>query len=222
MPYALAIFDLDGTLADSFPWFLTVVGGVAREYGFRPIAADEIEPLRRAGTREILRRLDVPPWKLPAIARRMRALKRKQLDAISLFPGVPAMLHTLRDGGLTLTLVSSDNEDNARRQLGESAALFSHFACGASLFGKAAKFKAIMRRARVTAAQTIAIGDEVRDIEAARAAGIACGAVTWGYAAASALVAMKPELIFEDMNDITARLMPQAAPPPPTLRHAFD
>ena len=127
MPYALAIFDLDGTLADSFPWFLTVVGGVAREFGFRPIADDEIEPLRRAGARDILRRLDVPPWKLPAIARRMRALKREQLDAISLFPGVPAMLHALRDGGLTLTLVSSDNEDNARRQLGESASLVLAF-----------------------------------------------------------------------------------------------
>ena len=222
MPYALAIFDLDGTLADSFPWFLTVVNGVAREYGFRPIADDEIEPLRRAGARDILRRLDVPLWKLPAIARRMRALKREQLDAISLFPGVPAMLHTLRDGGLTLTLVSSDNEDNARRQLAESAALFSHFACGASIFGKAAKFKAIMRRAGVAAAQTIAIGDEVRDIEAARAAGIACGAATWGYSAASALVAMKPELVFESMNDIAARLTPQATPPLLSLRHALD
>ena len=31
------------------------------------------------------------------------------------------MLHTLRDAGLTLTLVSSDTEDNALRQLGESA-----------------------------------------------------------------------------------------------------
>jgi phosphoglycolate phosphatase len=208
MPYALVIFDLDGTLADSVPWFLTVANGVAREYGFRQIADDEIEPLRRAGSREILRRLEVPLWKLPAIARRMRALKREQLDAISLFPGVPAMLRTLRDAGLTLALVSSDNEDNARRQLGESAAMFSHFACGASIFGKAAKFKTVMRRARVTAAQTIAIGDEVRDIEAARAAGIACGAATWGYAATDALVAMKPELVFEKMNDIAARLTP--------------
>jgi phosphoglycolate phosphatase len=208
MPYALVIFDLDGTLADSFPWFLTVVDGVARDYGFRQLADDEIEPLRRAGSREILRRLEVPLWKLPAIARRMRALKREQLGAISLFSGVPAMLHTLREAGLTLALVSSDNENNARRQLGESAAMFSHFACGASIFGKAAKFKAVMRRARVTAAQTIAIGDEVRDIEAARAAGIACGAATWGYAPTEALVAMKPELVFEDMNDIAARLTP--------------
>lgn len=208
MRYELVIFDLDGTLADSFPWFLTAVNGVAREYGFRPIVDDEIEPLRHAGAREILRRLDVRLWKLPAIARRMRVLKRERLDAVSMFPGVPAMLRTCVDAGLMLTLVSSDNEDNACRQLGESTALFSHFACGASIFGKAAKFKTVMRRARVTAAQTIAIGDEVRDIEAARAAGIACSAATWGYSATEALLAMKPDLVFESMNDIVARLTP--------------
>ena len=33
---SLVIFDLDGTLADSFPWFLGVVNDIAREYGFRP------------------------------------------------------------------------------------------------------------------------------------------------------------------------------------------
>ena len=166
--FSLVIFDLDGTLADSFPWFLGVVNGVAREYGFRPIAEADVEPLRRAGTRDILRRHDVPLWKLPAIGRRMRALKREQVASIPLFPGAPEMLRALSDAGLTLALVSSDNEDNARRQLGASAAHFSHFACGASLFGKAAKFKSILRRARVAPAQAIAIGDEMRDIEAAR------------------------------------------------------
>ena len=31
-PYALAIFDLDGTLVDSFPWFLTHVNGIADRF----------------------------------------------------------------------------------------------------------------------------------------------------------------------------------------------
>lgn len=211
MRHTLVIFDLDGTLVDSLSWFLSVVNDVAREHGFREIASDEIEPLRHEAPREILRRLKVPLWKLPGIARHMRALKREQIDAMSLFPGVPAMLRRLHDAGMTLTLVSSDNEDNARRQLGESAPLFSHFACGAAIFGKTAKFKSIMRRARATAARTIAIGDELRDIEAARAAGIAGGAVTWGYSAADALVAMKPDLIFASIDDIAARLAPQTA-----------
>jgi phosphoglycolate phosphatase len=53
---------------------------------------------------------------------------------------------------------------------------------------------------------TVAIGDEIRDIEAARAAGIACGAVTWGYAAPNALKALGPDLVFEQMDDIARAL----------------
>jgi phosphoglycolate phosphatase len=90
-------------------------------------------------------------------------------------------------------------------QIGASAAHFSHFACGASLFGKAAKFRSVMRRARVDPARAIAIGDEVRDIEAARAVGIACGAVSWGYAAPDALAAPEPDVLFREMQQI-ARL----------------
>ena len=41
-PYSLAIFDLDGTLVDSFPWFLTHLNGIADRFGFRRVGADEI------------------------------------------------------------------------------------------------------------------------------------------------------------------------------------
>jgi phosphoglycolate phosphatase len=202
MRYSLAIFDLDGTLADSLPWFLRHVNDVADRFRFRRIAEDEIESLRRAGSREILNRLAVPRWKLPLIARHMRRLKAAHVADIALFPGVEAMLRALHDAGVRLALVSSDNEANARAQLGPSAGLFSFFECGASIFGKAAKFRRVLRRAGVGPAQAIAIGDEVRDIEAARAAGIACAAVTWGYAAPEALRAMQPEHLFERIDDI--------------------
>lgn len=207
MRYSLAIFDLDGTLADSFPWFLRNVNDVADRFGFRRIEGSDVEELRHAGSREIIRRLEVPSWKLPGIARHMRKMKAADLDGIPLFPGASAMLHTLRDGGLALALVSSDHEGNARKQLGESAHLFSHFDCGASLFGKAAKFRRVVRCAGAAPAQAISIGDEVRDIEAARDAGIACAAVMWGYAAPNALRARAPEMIFERMEDVAAGLL---------------
>jgi phosphoglycolate phosphatase len=206
MPCSLAIFDLDGTLADSFPWFLRNVNGVADRFGFRRIGDGDVESLRHLDSREILRRLEVPVWKLPMIARHMRRMKAAHLADIPLFPGAEAMLRSLRDGGLTLALVSSDHEANARRQLGEAAILFSYFDCGASLFGKAKKFRRVVKRAGLTPAQGISIGDEVRDIEAARAAGIACGAVLWGYAAPKALRALKPDMVFERMEDVAARL----------------
>jgi phosphoglycolate phosphatase len=207
MPYSLVIFDLDGTLADSFPWFQRNVNEVADRFGFRRVVEGDVEMLRHASTRDILAHLKVPRWKLPFIARHMRRLKTEQAASIPLFAGVEPMLQALAVAGLRLALVSSDTEANAREKLGESAALISDFDCAASIFGKPAKFRRVIKRAGVNAAEAIAIGDETRDIEAARAIGIACGAVTWGYAAPNALKALKPDLVFERMDDIPRALV---------------
>ncbi|WP_061028221.1 HAD-IA family hydrolase [Bradyrhizobium sp. CCH5-F6] len=208
MTYSLAIFDLDGTLADSFPWFLRTINDVADHFNLRRVKDEDIEELRHASSREILARLEVPLWKLPAIARHARRLKAEATGEISLFDGVEAMLRTLAGNGVQLALVTSDSEANAREKLGEAAALFSHFDCAASLFGKPAKFRRVIRRAGVEPARVISIGDEVRDIEAARAVGIACGAVCWGYAAPAALRAHAPDHTFEQLDEIVRALCP--------------
>lgn len=202
MTYSLVIFDLDGTLADSFPWFLRVVNAVARDFNFKPVTDDDIPRLRRAGAREILKHLDVPLWKVPRIAAHMRRMKRDQISDIPLFAGVPEMLRRLHERGIQLALVTSDSEENARLQLGDCAALFSDFDCGASLFGKAAKFRRVVRRTRLRPSDAIAIGDEMRDMDAAHAAGIAFGGVAWGYADPDALRALHPQAWFDHVSDI--------------------
>jgi phosphoglycolate phosphatase len=82
MPFALAIFDLDGTLADSFPWFLRNVNDVADLFGFSRIGDEDIQSLRQAGSREILKALRVSLRKLPSIARHMRRLKAEHIEDI--------------------------------------------------------------------------------------------------------------------------------------------
>jgi len=197
----LAIFDSDGTLADSFPWFARVLNGVADKYRFRRVAPEEIETLRGLNARELIAHLGVARWKVPLIARHMRQMKAR--ERVPLFPGTGTMLRTLSERGVTLAVVSSDREHNIRTTLGpELTALVKHFACGASLFGKASKFKAVLRKSGIPAAQAISIGDELRDLEASRAAGIAFGAVSWGYTSPEALRSHAPELMFNSMDEI--------------------
>jgi phosphoglycolate phosphatase len=184
-----------------------VLNSVADEFKFRHIADSEIDEMRRCGPRELLARLDIPMWKVPGIARYMRKLKAQHIQEIPLFSGARDMLVALANKNLTIALVSSDDEANVRRQFGDqTAALIAHFDCGASLFGKAAKFKRVIKRAGALRTQTISIGDEIRDIEAARSAGIACGAVTWGYADPSVLRSHNPEIVFESFAEIAERL----------------
>jgi len=213
LAYRLVIFDFDGTLADSADWMAGIINQVARRFGFRTVSEAEIAMLRGRDNRTIVRYFGVPAWKLPFVARHLRKLILRDADQIALFPGVDEFLSRLSRAGVTMAVVSSNSEENVRRILGpRNAALIAHYACGASIFGKSAKFRQVLRRSGVTRAETLCIGDETRDIEAAAAAGLASGAVTWGYATAEVLRAHRPTLMFSSLKEIEAALARQPCP----------
>lgn len=204
--YSLAIFDYDGTLADSFPWFCSVLNQTARQFGFREVAEGEADELRGLDSRQIIARLGVPLWKMPTIAMHMRKLSAESGDEVALFPGAAPMLARLAASDITIAIVSSNSEAVIRRTLGRASAHVTHFGCGASLWGKSAKFSAVIRQVGALRQETIAIGDEIRDIDAARRAGITSGAVTFGYNTGASLRACGPDLIFDDYEQLLAKL----------------
>jgi phosphoglycolate phosphatase len=210
--YRLVLFDFDGTLADSVPWLNGVLGELAEEFGFRRPDAADLERLRRSGPREAMAILGVPAWKIPFIAARLRRRMAAELDSIRPFSGVPEVLRLLGEAGVQLAVVTSNSRGNAERVLaGRGAERVTHWACGAALLGKAARFRQVLARSGVPASEALCVGDEIRDARAARAAGIAFGAVGWGYHALDALRAERPREVFERVEELV-RLVPGAAP----------
>lgn len=209
--YRLVIFDFDGTLADSGDWFLSIADHLADRFKFRRVAADEIEGLRGQSSRQVIRYLGIPRWKLPAMARYVHGLLGEQADRIALFDGVREMIETLDAAGIGLALVTSNAESNARAILGpEIAGRIRHFECGASLFGKARLFRRVLKRARVPAAEAFCVGDETRDMVSAHKAGITAGAVLWGYANREALAATEPSRFFETPAQVVDHILGSA------------
>lgn len=210
MHYRLVIFDFDGTLADSFPWFSRVINDVADRYRFKRVSPHEVETLRTMDARQLMRYLGVPAWKMPFIAHHMRARKSRELDQTRLFDGVDRMLRRLSDSDIALALVSSNSEANVRAILGaENVSLIRYYECGASLLGKSSRFRRVLRRSGTQAREAICIGDEIRDLEAAQREGIDFGAVTWGYAAPGALLAHAPATWFRSVGEIADQLVRQ-------------
>jgi phosphoglycolate phosphatase len=207
MRYRLVIFDFDGTLADSFPWFCRILNDVADRFGFRRTEPHEIDALRTMGARDLMRHFGIPAWKMPFIAHHIRKRKSNELEQTRLFDGVDRMLRELSDAGIALALVTSNSEANARTILGaDNANLIHAYECGVSMFGKASRFRKVLRRTGTLAGEAICIGDEIRDLEAARKAGIAFGAVTWGYTVPEALIAHAPAMVFRSVAEIADRL----------------
>ncbi len=205
-PYRLVVFDFDGTLADTFGWFGGVINDVADRFRFRRVGSHETERLRGMGARQIIRDLGIPAWKLPLISRHMHALMVRDIATIRLFEGVPTLLDELRGEGADLAVVSSNTEANIRAVLGDQAALIGSFSCGASLFGKARRLRALMKASGLPPDRILAIGDEIRDIEAAREAGCDCAAVAWGYTDRDALARHGPDFLFDDPAEIASML----------------
>lgn len=201
--YRLVAFDFDGTLADSFGWFAGVAAEVAERFSLRPAEEIGLEAMRGMTTRQLIGRLGVPTWKLPLMARHVRKLQARDIGRISLFDGVRDMLAGLVDAGVKVAVVSSNAERNVRAVLGErDATLVTHFGCGASLFGKRAKLATCLRSCGVPPAQALYVGDEVRDVEAAKAVGMASGVVSWGFATVESLLAAGPTKVFAAPADV--------------------
>lgn len=199
----LVIFDFDGTLADSYPWFLGVINQLADEHGFRRVEEHEIESLRSHGARQVVEHLGIPLWKMPLIGRRFRQLMADEIDHISLFPGVDRVLQGLAARGIRRAIVTSNSVDNVRQVLGPgNAALIDHYACGAAIFGKRSKLRDVLRDSGIPAHEALCIGDEIRDLEAAHAEGIAFGGVAWGYTNPESLRAHGPQVMFTRMEEI--------------------
>ena len=90
--------------------------------------------------------------------------------------------------GVELALVTSNTRDAARAVLGDAALrLFRHTHCGTAMFGKRFKLRELLWTSRLTPAEIVCIGDEIRDAEAARAVGLDFIGVAWGYTHPAAL-----------------------------------
>ncbi len=150
MKYQLAIFDSDGTLADTLPWMRSIFNELAEEHGFRRVEPRAYARLRDLHGPALLRELGLPLWKLPRVVSSLRRRTANHAGHFSLFAGMGEVLHRLAAAGVQLAVVSSNSRQNVERILGiKNAKLIAYFACGASIFGKASKLRQVLRQSGV-------------------------------------------------------------------------
>jgi phosphoglycolate phosphatase len=201
--YRFAIFDFDGTLANSYPFFAQTFDALADRYRFRRLGAEELPSLRQRHPRDVMKHVGMSSWKLPFVARSFVRLMRKSASSIAPFDGVAEVLGFLAASGVRLAILTSNSRENVSTILGPRTAQFERIECGSSIFGKARRLRAILRTSGVPADEAIYIGDQLADLDAAREAGIAFGAVAWGYGDISAMrAAQEAFLKVEDLRRI--------------------
>ncbi|TGU87834.1 HAD family hydrolase [Acinetobacter pittii] len=198
--YQAIIFDMDGTLVDSFSFFLGALNQLAKKYKFKSVELHEVEQYKHLSPKEIMKEMNVSRWKLPWIAKDFIRLMKERDQDIYMFEGMRDQLIELHNRGYTLAIITSNSKENCQNLLGaELCELFSHIDGGSSIFGKAQRIKRVLNILNLNKNQAIYVGDQTTDGEAAHKAGIDFAAVGWGYTSAEKLKTIQPKVVLNDL-----------------------
>ena len=197
------IFDLDGTLADTFPTVLRIVNQVVREQTGRHWSLEELLPYFGPPETTILRNLFPEEEVHQPLIEQFFQLSAVDGGEIRPFPGIEQVVRRLGESGVPLAVYSGASTRSARLRVGH-AGLLDHFTI--VLGGdEVERYKPdpegifrLLDHFQVAPASTVFIGDMVADILAGRQAGTRTIAVTWGAGSPAELRAAQPDFLVSE------------------------
>jgi phosphoglycolate phosphatase len=183
-------FDLDGTFADTAPDLAYAVNRMREARGLPALAVEATRPVTSTGARGLLRvgfgltpeHPEYPPMREEFLALYAKNLCRETV----LFPGMAELLARLEARGLKWGIVTNKAERFAGplvdllRLAGRCGCLVGGDTTG-RLKPDPAPLLEAARRLGVEPKACLYVGDDLRDVEGGRAAGMRTVAVRYGY-----------------------------------------
>ena len=184
------LFDLDGTFADTAPDLAYALNQMRAARNSPPLPLSATRPVTSLGARGLLNAgFGIGPGHpdYPAMREEFLQIYERNICRKSrLFPGMPELLDALEARSICWGIVTNKAERLARLLL-DALGVSSRSACIVGgdttprLKPHPDSLLAACRTIREDAGACIYLGDDQRDIDAGRAAGMKVAAVKWGY-----------------------------------------
>jgi 2-phosphoglycolate phosphatase len=182
------LFDLDGTLADTAPDLAAALNLLRKDQGLDELPLERVRPFASAGARGLVRvGFDVEPGDPEFAALRDAFLEHyrdRACVATRLFPGIAELLAALAGRSIAWGIVTNKATRFTDRIVAGLDLKPACVVCGDStphLKPHPDSLVLAAERLKLQAAQCWYLGDDLRDMQAARAAGMRPVAVQWGY-----------------------------------------
>ena len=210
-----AIFDLDGTLADTLPACYAAFRFACEGVGGPAYTNEQIRALFGPSEEGMLQRAMPERWQ-EGLTLLLAEYRRHLAACPGVFPSVTGALRLLRESRTPLALVTGKGPFTTKMSLTHFGldGVFDPVEVGSPQgVIKAAAIARVVARWGVAAADVIYVGDAVADVQAAREAGVLPIAAAWAPSAIEAeLAATKPHALFTDASDFQSWLIEVLAP----------
>ena len=213
MPSSAVLFDFDGTLADTAADLSRALTCLRTARGLHELPLDDLRPHASSGARGLIGAgLGILPEHPEFQALRDDFLRHYARDICvesKLFPGMDELLAGIEARGLRWGIVTNKST-SLTRLIVKALALEARAACVVCgdttphLKPNPASLLHAARELALAPQECIYLGDDLRDIQAARAAGMRSVAVEWGYG--EGLAAWHADAIIAQPLDLLSRL----------------
>lgn len=204
MSSKVIIFDFDGTIADSRMTLIRIANDLAEEFGYHPVTEDDIIRLSNLSSQEVLKQSPIPPYKLPFLLRKVKKELNKHIINLTPFEGMREALESLKSQKFNLGIVTSNLRKNVISFLAKNNLMeyFDFVYSDNTLFGKHKIINKVIKKHNLLVENIIYVGDETRDIEAARKSKVKVIAVTWGFNSKEVLQNHHPDFMIYNPSDL--------------------
>lgn len=198
----LILFDFDGVLCDSYRHVIAAINENAAAWGYRPLDKDP-DNYRHFEDMGFFEVMQISRRKLPLLVRVWQKTLAKRIHDMHPFDGMSGLLAWLRQQDVCMGMVTSNSPNNVQRFLSRNDMnKFDFIYSGTGLYSKNRIFQKIIRHSRNSADNIWYVGDETRDIQAGKKAGIKTISVAWGYQTAPVLKAYNPDHLAESPTEL--------------------
>ncbi len=203
-PQRILIFDFDGTLANSLGNIWNISNRLAVEFGRQPFSQDQINHFQDLTAGEVIKALKIPLIKLPFVIWRFKKELKKEIEVIQPFGDMQQALVQLKKRGVIMGIVTSNSKSNVEMFLKKLNwdAYFDFVYSTGKLGGKAKLLRQIIKRKKFNPLNVSYVGDEARDIHAAKMINIRSVAVSWGFNSKKLLASLKPDFLIDSPKEL--------------------
>ena len=194
------IFDFDGTLADTTSSIVRILNRLFDRFGYENI---DLNKLRQSDSKEVQDKLGLSAIKIYFVTRKVRSELNKEIESLKPIKNLRKTLLKLKEKKYKLGILTSNSKENVNKYLNiNDLSIFDFVHSEGSIFNKSKALKKLLKDRQIDPEDAFYVGDETRDIKAAKKVGIKVISVSWGFNFKEILNKQNPDFLIDKPEEL--------------------